>query len=77
MMDMPQIGVFHRLMQTLASDDSRDGIEHGTPFAIMSGTSMTTKLCVRTTPTTDTMPTTNPSNSDPESPMNTEAGKKL
>ena len=29
MMDMPQIGVFHRLMQTLASDDSRDGIEHG------------------------------------------------
>ena len=28
-MDMPQIGVFHRLMQTLASDDSRDGIEHG------------------------------------------------
>ena len=47
-------------MQTLASDDSRDGIEHGELPAIMSGTSMTTKLCVRTTPTTDTMPTTNP-----------------
>ena len=45
--------------------------------AMSSGTSMMVKLCPRTTPSTDTMPTAMPKSMDPESPMNTLAGWKL
>ena len=48
----------------------------GTP-AITKGTSMTTKLCVRTTPEMEMMPTIRPRSKAPESPMKIEAGKKL